>query len=832
MYADSLRSSFTFLPEIGKNIRILLTADDEKILPENCEIITLSELSADEKKQVIKRILQLSGKELSEKTIDVIMHKQATGNPLYLYLLMQRLMLLQEKDYQIIYKADSAGDAIQDRLCELIESTPDDIEEITYQLLEGIESILPSSIRIAAESLGVSRYGLRESDIESIYKIHGEVFSPLDLVIFTNYFSELSFIRNDGRIDFLHKCVRNAILSHIDDESAVNHDIVNVLDRLPVDDSVKINEFQYHTVSAGRMKPYVKYISELTKRHDGDSISINAHDMLVTAKSNDGWIDMLISNMTDKSCSADDKKFPAKNGKPDSLVSIEDYINFIYYLTFQINMNMSQTVQDLNTSLKLCTYCTEVTERLYHSDPESPDMVRVNCQALSSMAETLHIMNDFKQAIEYADKVVKIWQNVCENHPGDGVLIEYIGKVEDLIVYKQDSGKLEWRREALSESLEILRFLESVIEENDSVAAGYVYHFVKMHLVTAVSYYNLDPMEYCDNAAELLKNAIGFIRECKTEDGTLVFKPLEKTFMGMLMQMGVQPDPESDTYEIMLHKLAEVRKKNEMYHSLESEKSLMDVLKELSVILMQSKDGEKLGQALGYAKEAFELAEHIHQENPSPLNTYELAEIKINIGQILRNIHSLDDSNFLLEVFILENYLKASSYVEAMEEDYAEEEKEMIFRYQYHIYEKTYSFLSTLEEQRDLAEIFAIRTMIAAEKYYECNKTTECVVTYAKAKLNIALCKIMNGDNRRELVKGIKLTTEVEKLLKNGIENKSLDSYKHMLATTYFYRAQLYRYLKKKRKTLSLLKKTVELAKEIEAGEILSKKVEYLLSLM
>ena len=167
-----------------------------------------------------------------------------------------------------------------------------------------------------------------------------------------------------------------------------------------------------------------------------------------------------------------------------------------------------------------------------------------------------------------------------------------------------------------------------------------------------------------------------------------------------------------------------------------------------------------------------------------------------------------------------------------MEEDCAEEEKEMIFRYQYHIYEKIYSFLSTLEEQRDLAVIFAIRTMIAAEKYYECSKTTESVFMYAKAKLNIALCKIMSSDSRHELAEGVKITIEVEKLLEKSIENKSLDGYKHILATAYFYRAQLFRYLKKRRKALILLKKTVELAKGIEDGATLQKKVEYLLSLM
>ena len=166
-----------------------------------------------------------------------------------------------------------------------------------------------------------------------------------------------------------------------------------------------------------------------------------------------------------------------------------------------------------------------------------------------------------------------------------------------------------------------------------------------------------------------------------------------------------------------------------------------------------------------------------------------------------------------------------------MEDDCAEEEKEMVFRYQYLIYEKTYSFLITLEEQRDLAEIFAIRTMVAAEKHYEYSKTTESVAIYAKAKLNIALCNIMNGENRREIIKGIKITTEVEKLLKNEIENKALDIYKHMLATTYFYRAQLYRHLNK-RMALRLLKKTVELAKGLEAEATFQKKVEYLLSLM
>lgn len=832
MYDDSLRSSFMFLPEIGKNLNILLTANDEKILPKQCEINTLSELSDDEKQQVIHRLLQLSGKELSDKTIDAIQAKTATGNPLYLYLLMQRLMLLQDKDYQIIYKADSAGDAIQERLCGLIESAPDDLEEITYQLLEVIESVLPSSIKIAAESLGVSRYGLRESDIESIYKIHGEAFSPIDLVIFMNYFSELSFIRNDGRIDFLHKCVRSAILAHINDEAAVHRDIFNVLDQLPTDDSVKINEFQYHTVSVGQTKSYIEYISELTKRHDIDSIAINAHDMLTSAKSHDGWIDVLIRNLNGQSESISNKKKQPNIDKPDSLISIEDYVNFIYYLTFQINRNMSQTVQDLNTSLILCRYCTEVTERLHASDPDSPDMIRVYSQSLSSLAQTLHIMNDFKQAIEYAERAVKLWQDVCESRPVDAVLLEYIDKSEDLIIYKQDSGNLEWRKEALSDSLAILKFLVSVLEDKGAAEGEYVFHFVKMHLVTAVSYMNLDRIEYRDQAALLLRTALDFIGECKTEDGKKIFKPLEKTFTGMLMQLGAQPDLEFDANEIMMRKLAEAREENEKYHSLESEKSLMTVLKELLAMLMNSKDEEKLGQAFEYANEAVALAEHIHQENPSPTNTYELAELKIYIGQILERIYSPDDSSFFFDLMVFDNYLKASSYVENLEENCAEEEKELVFRYQFLVYEKTYNFLLKMEEQKELMAVYAMRTMIAAEKHYEYSKTTESIMMYSKAKLNIALCKIINADDRRELIAGINITTEVEKLLKKSIKNKSLDDYKQMLATTYFYRAQLYRYLQKKNKVFRLLKKTVKLARNIEDREAIMNKVEYLLSLM
>ena len=192
----------------------------------------------------------------------------------------------------------------------------------------------------------------------------------------------------------------------------------------------------------------------------------------------------------------------------------------------------------------------------------------------------------------------------------------------------------------------------------------------------------------------------------------------------------------------------------------------------------------------------------------------------------------LDDSDFILDGIAFENLLSASSYVGTMEKDCSEEEKAMIFKHQYYIYEKIHCFLLNLEEQSDLAAYFAMHALVVAEKHYEYSKTTESVVMYAKAKLNIALCKIMNGDNRCELAEGIKITTEVEELLKKGIENKSLDSYKHMLATTYLYRAQLYRYLNEKRNALSLLNKTVELSMEIEEGETLRKKVEHLLNLM
>lgn len=811
--ADTLSSSLVFLPEANKHIRILITSNDEKLLPDNFENIRLSTLSGEEKLQVIERILQISGKELPKYIIESALRKQTTGNALYLYLLVQRLMLLQENDYKIIYLSESASDAIRNSLSEIIESLPDDLEGITQHLLDGIQKKLSPSIRIAIDALGVSRYGLREQDIEKIYVNKNENFTSLDLVILTNYFNELSFLRSDGRIDFLHKCVRNAIISRIDNPSAIHNDIVDALAVLPDDDNVKINEFQYHTISAHRKKQYIEYISKLTKEHNIEGLQINVHDIFITAEqAGEFWTDDFISALKNNSANSDSHK--------DNLIELGDYINFIYYLTFHITNNVAEKAQDIKVAQKLCLYCVEMTEKMNKSNDEDFDLIVVYAVSLSCLASTFHDISDSENSIKYAEMSLMAYKRASEIRPGYQTLTEFINEFIKLIIYKQSSHNTDIVKESLDDATSLLSFVSSQAEENATVE--WVRYYLLLHLLVAISYYNLDPIKYRDEALEYLQNGVNFIEDFD-EEFSQYFIAIEKQLVNYIVQLGGQPNSKNNVYEELISNLENARKEYEVFPSTKTKNKLFTPLNNLVSFLLNSENKQKLKQALSYAKEAKEIAESIRQDNPTPINIYKEAEIYIATGQIFSKLHLLVKDDMLFDALAFQHYLQASSIVKNMEDSYKDSEKETVTRYQCKIYTNLSDLLINLKEQFNLAVVYVCKALDCAESLYEHNKTTENIIAYSKAKINFVICQLMQC-SAEEMDEHEKTLVEIENILINGIDDDSLEERSLQLAKVYLYRAQIHINLDKKQKATEMLQKSIGLAQKCESGEDIVKK--------
>jgi hypothetical protein len=71
---------------------------DEKYKSEG-DIIEITKLSPEDKVDVISGILAHDGKELDKIVVDEIVNKKSADNPLYLSLLLQRLLIMDMEDF-------------------------------------------------------------------------------------------------------------------------------------------------------------------------------------------------------------------------------------------------------------------------------------------------------------------------------------------------------------------------------------------------------------------------------------------------------------------------------------------------------------------------------------------------------------------------------------------------------------------------------------------------------------------------------------------------------------------------------------------------------------
>lgn len=262
LFADEARDKLRFIPDnLSENLRFVLTAH-ESFESIGVEYETLSPLSREETLGVIHGILKRYSRELDGSVIRDLQNEAHADNPLYLSLLIKRLLMMNSDDF---FKIRSAGDgmgAISKRQRELLRECPEDISGMCSALIsEAAKRVNPSLIIPVLEYLSLSRYGLRERDLEALM---GEKWSAVEFAHFLSYMNDFFIMRDDGRFDFTHVTIREGVLADCRDTEEKNREIWNHLLTLDDDDSVRRAEIIYHAIAAGEDEFVVKYIGERT----------------------------------------------------------------------------------------------------------------------------------------------------------------------------------------------------------------------------------------------------------------------------------------------------------------------------------------------------------------------------------------------------------------------------------------------------------------------------------------------------------------------------------------------------------------------------------------
>lgn len=263
---DDNRDRLQFLPiNREAKFRVFCTCLPEFNAINNAYILPVPNLKEAEIRDMIKGILAENGKEVADQVVNHMVEKREAKNPLYLYLMVARLMLLNRDDFHNIALLGDDNTAIYKYEYQLIDKLPEELEQLAVHVLrqagKDVDSEMVSDM---LEYMAASRHGLRMEDLRVILN-EKYIFNDLKFARFINYISDVFFIRVDGRVDFLHKVFRNGILKEIKDIKSIHETIFAYLKKLSYEDLVRKQEITYHCIQTKDTRKYINLINEYEK---------------------------------------------------------------------------------------------------------------------------------------------------------------------------------------------------------------------------------------------------------------------------------------------------------------------------------------------------------------------------------------------------------------------------------------------------------------------------------------------------------------------------------------------------------------------------------------
>lgn len=195
----------------------------------------------DDKVGVILSIASRKHKELSTRVIDEILKKDSSDLPLYLSLIVERLLYLNNDDFKNIRNLGDGMEAIDNYMCQVVQESSDDVKGIAKELLKDLinkinKSMLLTFIKLMTYDFRLSVYPKGEqsiSEMELLFKYLNKKWNKIDYLLFIHSIPSL-FLEssiNDGVVKFKSEDITDAA-KEICDEYGVEElydDVVNFI---------------------------------------------------------------------------------------------------------------------------------------------------------------------------------------------------------------------------------------------------------------------------------------------------------------------------------------------------------------------------------------------------------------------------------------------------------------------------------------------------------------------------------------------------------------------------------------------------------------------------
>lgn len=321
--ADQFRETLCFIPSnVSEKFQVVLSCLDEFKINHPIKVFQIPFIPKENRKEILAGILDAEHKGVDRNVMNAMIRKKGANNPLYLSLLVQRLQMMDLSDFKTIYAHGNGNDDIAAHQLQIIKKCAPDVDGLCIEILNqaarkvGYDSrkllrltndfkelireflaekdirsacsaalnIIETKINyailrilggqkyvltyntspafIAMAFLSVSRYGLREQDLEGVFHHLGIPWSTLNFARLRKYMHRFFVQREDGCIDFSHRAFRKGIQMRIGNLPFYHRMLLEYLQTLDAHDLLRVREISYHCICADDKHFFVQYAQE------------------------------------------------------------------------------------------------------------------------------------------------------------------------------------------------------------------------------------------------------------------------------------------------------------------------------------------------------------------------------------------------------------------------------------------------------------------------------------------------------------------------------------------------------------------------------------------
>lgn len=398
--------------------------DNEILKDKSIEYLKMPNLTQTEKMQIINSICTFYNKQLSETIKQTICNLENANNPLYLQLVLERLIKMSKKDFDEIRKSGDNMSAINQVQLKIISQMPKDLSKNLRAFLDYSSEVLETKTsREALNIIIASECQLTRKELEQILKQNHYDWNDLKFSALLQYLSMLVFEDEQGKVIFMHLRTVNSILNEEERKKYANM-ILAYLKTLEPDSFLKRTLFVTAANTAGEPSEILEYAKQLYQQNDIDNVRMlcAAINHLVDNQNHDEkWIPELLKNVDIKN----DKKFLEDCFIKEILeiltvdfsrLSFTTAQQFINELLRKIQNSKEEPIDIHNMVQQLYYYMGKIAYVL-QSYPMSEDMFKRSLEELKKVQ--IDEITKLKREINILFYVVKIYyyqnKTVAEN---------------------------------------------------------------------------------------------------------------------------------------------------------------------------------------------------------------------------------------------------------------------------------------------------------------------------------------------------------------------------------------------------------------------------------